>query len=369
MHYGFYKRYLTQFSSVTVCARITALDGAPDEDLMRVDGPGVSAHDMPDYRGPRQFLTSAVHTIRAARRAGQQADIMLLRIPGNVGILTWLLAPSRLRGVYGVEVVGDPWDAFGRGVIDHPLRPLFRIWLGGFQRLIVRRAKCVGYVTEKHLQGRYPARRDAFVTNYSSVALEDDMFRLEKKVPVGTLRLVAVGSLDQPYKGIDTILKGVARVNEAGVRVHLTVVGGGVLQKDFERVSDGLGLSRVVRFMGQLSPTEVIDMLDCADILVSASKTEGIARSAIEGMARSLPVVGTPVGGMKEILASNATFRPGDAEALSLLLLRGATDREWYRQLVEHSQRTAASFRDGILQRRRSHLYSVLKDRKKSTWR
>ncbi|MFK5647480.1 glycosyltransferase family 4 protein [Ornithinimicrobium sp. LYQ121] len=277
----------------------------------------------------------------------------------------WVAAPRRLRENYGVEVVGDPWDVFAKGVVGHPLRPLLRFWFASSQWAIVRGACCVAYVTDEYLQKRYPPERGAYSTTYSSVSLPKDLF----KGPSGgvrsseTLSIIVVGSIAQHYKGVETVLEAVARLRRAGHKATLTVVGGGPLQGHYSALAESLGIADLVSFVGQVPPADVRNYLDRSDVFVSASRTEGVARAAVEAMARSKPVISTPVGGMREIVAPDGKFAVDDVDALIRCLQRLARDPEYYAALVDHSTRTAERFREEILAPRRARLYAELADR------
>ena len=86
-----------------------------------------------------------------------------------------LLAKNSIE--YACEVVGDPWDVYAPGAVNHPLRPIFRLVFTYKLKRQVKRAKQVLYVTENHLQKRYPALNATFVTNASNVQINDDIFK------------------------------------------------------------------------------------------------------------------------------------------------------------------------------------------------
>lgn len=358
--FGFFRRYLTAFDEVCVLARVSPLVGA-DNELSRVDGPGVSVFAIPNYRGPAGATRMAVEVLRQVRRAVSQTDAMMLRTPGTLAIATWVVAPISKKRVYAAEVVGDPWDVFRRGVVDHPLRPLFRLMFSGFQRVIVWGAVCVGYVTDEYLQRRYPPGKQAYATSYSSASIPKDSFVPNlRQIPVQDLSITVVGSLHQAYKGVETVISAVAELRRTGVPASLVVVGGGRLQQPLEHFARSLGVEGVVKFVGQVPPSEVLAYIDRSHLLVSASRTEGVARAALEAMARSTPVVSTPVGGMREIVAPEAQFGVDDVAALVALLERSMRDPAYYASLVEHSARTAERYKEEVLGPRRSQLYAVL---------
>ena len=47
---------------------------------------------------------------------------------------------------FGVQVIGDPFDAFAPGTLQHPLRPFFRWWYTRQLEQQVSHAACALYV-------------------------------------------------------------------------------------------------------------------------------------------------------------------------------------------------------------------------------
>ena len=61
----------------------------------------------------------------------------------------------------------------------------------------------------------------------------------------------------------------------------------------------------------------VTEQLDAADVFVLPSRQEGLPRAMIEAMARSLPCVGSDVGGISELIP-DWVVPPNDPQALAL---------------------------------------------------
>ena len=122
--YSFFSRYLTVFDSVRVAARVTDETDSPGH-LIRAGGAGVSFLPLPYYVGPAQYLRRSWSLCRAAQSAVRAADAVILRVPSQVAISV-ANALGKAGHPFGLEVVGDPYDAFAPGSHSHPLRALFR---------------------------------------------------------------------------------------------------------------------------------------------------------------------------------------------------------------------------------------------------
>lgn len=90
-----------------------------------------------------------------------------------------------------------------------------------------------------------------------------------------------------------------------------------------------LGIDAHIRFLG--SRYDVPDLLNASDIGVLCSHEEGFSNAVLEGMAVSLPMVVTDVGGNAEAVTDGATGRvvpPRSPDALAGALLAVAEDAD-----------------------------------------
>ena len=97
-----------------------------------------------------------------------------------------------------------------------------------------------------------------------------------------------------------------------------------------------LGIEDHVRFLG--ARTDVPALLADADIGILASHEEGFANAILEGMAASLPMVVTDVGGNAEAVVDGVTglvVPPRDADALGSAILKLALDDRSRRSMGE----------------------------------
>ncbi|MDQ2945305.1 MAG: glycosyltransferase [Acidobacteriota bacterium] len=243
-------------------------------------------------------------------------DALLMRVGSP---LAALLEP--LRRPFGLEVVGDPYEVFAPGSIEHPFRPALRLLSTTQLRSQCKRASAVSFVTESALQSRYPADANAFVTSYSSIELHDSDFVFKPRIYgefKRPLRLVSVGSFEQPYKGFDTLIDAAAACTREGMSLELVLVGDGKYRASMEQRASDQGLQDRVRFTGLLpSGDRVRQELDRADLFVLASKTEGLPRAMVEAMAQALPCLGSAVGGIPELLPAEHLFPRGNDSALA----------------------------------------------------
>ena len=130
--------------------------------------------------------------------------------------------------------------------------------------------------------------------------------RWESGAPLSSTLLVVVANLF-PYKGHTDLLRALSLLSTETKRdVFLVCVGGGPdARTDLKELASELALDRQIAWLG--SRADVPNLLSCADIGVLPSHEEGFSNAILEGMAASLPMVVTDVGGNAEAVIDGET--------------------------------------------------------------
>ena len=149
-------------------------------------------------------------------------------------------------------------------------------------------------------------------------------------------RLLCVGRLT-PAKCQVLLVQACARLRDAGVAFHLTLVGAGPDRGRVERALAELGMQDLITLTGALNQNQVREQFAQADIFVLPSLAEGIPVVLMEAMASGVPCVTTPVNGIPELIEHERTgllARPGDVESLTAQLRRLIEDPALRRPLA-----------------------------------
>jgi len=138
------------------------------------------------------------------------------------------------------------------------------------------------------------------------------------------IRLGTVASLTAK-KGHEVLLRAVARLRSDGIVCSLVVAGEGPDRRHLELLSEQLGVSTHVHFLGHVP--HPADVLDAIDVFVLPSLVEGLPLALLEAMYAGRACVATAVGGVPEVIRSGDNgllVPPGDevalAEAISTLV-------------------------------------------------
>jgi len=323
--YEFWSRYKRVFSKVFVIARVMNVDIEPGRDLV-VEGKEVTVIDIGSYNGPLNYILNS-RTIR--RNIKNRVDFncnFIFRVPGLLNFIVSRMIP---RGAsFGVEVVGDPSTIFSfKNLKDIP-NYIFGFILHAYQIKIIKNSEFVSFVTSSYLQSKYlPKFYRGVVANYSSINLKESDFRCEtinrslsKDKP---FLLVSVGSMDQSYKGFDTLINVISVLSSKGYCVKLDIIGSGKNLSKLQELTDKLSLNTIVNFIGHLDHSLVAMHLDKCDAFILCSRTEGLPRSMIEAMARGLPCFGSRVGGIPELLDQSQLFDVDNVDQIVETILNG----------------------------------------------
>ncbi|MFI6521786.1 glycosyltransferase family 4 protein [Spirillospora sp. NPDC050679] len=135
-------------------------------------------------------------------------------------------------------------------------------------------------------------------------------------------RIVAMASADAPIKGVDVLLRAVAKV--ATERdVHVVVVSRPREDGPTEKLVKELALGDRVRFVSGISDDELGELLASAEVAVVPSRYEGFSLPAVEHMASGTPLVASRAGALPEVVGDAAILvSPGDVEELAGVLRR-----------------------------------------------
>ena len=109
--------------------------------------------------------------------------------------------------------------------------------------------------------------------------------------------LVTAGAL-VPRKGQCLVLEALRELDDS----TLLIVGDGPDRAALQRHARDEGLGGRVRFLGNRPHEELPALLAAADVMVLASKSEGLANVWVEALACGTPIVISDVGGAREVV-------------------------------------------------------------------
>ncbi len=112
-------------------------------------------------------------------------------------------------------------------------------------------------------------------------------------------------------KGVDILLHSMQLLKERRPSVRLSLIGGSfypqwkVQEERLKQLSEDLGLTSQVRFLGVQSPSAVAEAMRKSALLVLPSRRETLGAVIIEALACGTPVVATRCGGPEDVITDD----------------------------------------------------------------
>lgn len=133
-----------------------------------------------------------------------------------------------------------------------------------------------------------------------------------------------------PFKNHAGVLRALPKLHKAGIDAHLALAGSGPLRDQLETLSESLGITDKVHFLGNTNQT--CQFLNSLDVFVSNSTSgEGLSLAVLEAMACEVPVVATAVAEHPNVLddgRAGSLILPENEDALVEALLHLAKHPE-----------------------------------------
>lgn len=160
---------------------------------------------------------------------------------------------------------------------------------------------------------------------------------VEKRVIVSMGRLISL-------KGHPFLFEAYAKLLRRDDKVHLVIAGDGPDREKLEGLARSLGIERRISFVGYDSRGSAF--VAGADLLVLSSNWEAFGRVLIEAMRVGVPVVGTAIGGVPDVVEherNGLLVEYGDRDGLANAMERMLTDDSFRKSCVLSGYETVAT--------------------------
>ncbi|MBI4214396.1 glycosyltransferase family 4 protein [archaeon] len=173
-----------------------------------------------------------------------------------------------------------------------------------------------------------------------------------------------------PKNGLDHLIRAMPKVMREFPKAKLVLVGSGEQEQELKRLVASLRLNNDVVFAGMQPHSRLPEITASADVSIRPSLDEGFGISFIESMACGIPTIGTPVGGIKEIIQDGENglmTKPADPEAIANSILAVLNDEKLAKKLGGNGIKTAKEKYDWqIVFNKMDALYEWVLDSKRS---
>jgi glycosyltransferase involved in cell wall biosynthesis len=125
-------------------------------------------------------------------------------------------------------------------------------------------------------------------------------------------QILTVGYLIE-RKGFKYLIKSIKEVLKEHNNVRLKIVGSGPLEKQIKQLIKELKLEKNIEIIQNVSDDKLLELYNSSDLFVlpsivdSQGNTEGLGVVLLEAMACKLPVIGSNIGGITDIIQDHRT--------------------------------------------------------------
>jgi glycosyltransferase involved in cell wall biosynthesis len=278
----------------------------------------------PVGRGQLKKWGLLLYSLPALVRLRDQYDLIFVsgyRIIGLTAVLAGKLfrKPVVLKADSQGEMSGEFFESGLNRFGTSRSSPLFRLFLR-LRNVILRRADAFSAISpeiaSEWAASKVPLNRIHLIPNGVDTTLfapvnskQKSLLREKLKLPQAATIAIYSGRLVS-YKGLPLLLEAWDQVRARHANVVLLLAGTGGLDihnceaqlRDYVRSA---ALEENVWFLGSIE--NIAEYLQAADLFVLPTENDAFPSSLIEAMACGLPVITTPVGAIKTIVAHQET--------------------------------------------------------------
>lgn len=346
-------RYIVDsIDEIQFIGRVQQVVGDLDS-LSKTSTEKIKVNPMPFLKNKIDFVLKRLEINKFLQKNIKDTDIVIIRLPSELGYLALEYLENK-NIAYGIELVGDPWDALWyHGSIAGKLMAFVNKQK---VKKYMEKSKHNIYVTREYLQKKYPSENYFIASNVLIDRVENNYQNRKNK----TKKIGMIGSLDSKYKGIDTALKSLHLINHEFL---FEIVGNGPQEEWIKRI-DNYGLQDKVKLLGTLKSGEEINTwLSTLDLYIQPSYTEGLPRALIEAMSNGIPALGSTAGGIPELLRNKYLHEIKDYKFLGKQIRTVLNDDEFREKMSKENLETANRYLNKNIQNERERfIKSILRE-------
>ncbi|MFA5540254.1 MAG: glycosyltransferase family 4 protein [Bacteroidales bacterium] len=357
-------RYLMVFDSIIIASRTKIVYDISEfeDESIELNSTKVKILPIPFFQGPFEYSKVYFKVQKKFRSIVGKYDYALFRLPSTIAFVAAKYTIKR-KIPFLVEVVANPHELYCQSN-DILIKILMKLWDKHLKKACLS-ACGVSYVTEYTLQNRYPANKNAYKTNYSSVELKESFFYKQRE-GVADKNQFIISHVSNPIKTFNkghlTVIRVVKKLIDKGYNVKAKFAGDGELVNYFYEEADKLGIKDNIEFVGLLNIDDLNSFLIESDIMVFPSSSEGLPRAILEAMATGLPCLSTPVGGIPEIIDSSLLFEPDNIDGFADKTLEILINNYLYEKISKTNFIKSNEYKSELLNQKRKDFYMFLKN-------
>lgn len=252
--------------------------------------------------------------------------ILVAQSPFEGAIGAWVKGLSRLFGKKLFLII-ENHNNFEEDVFlqrNIPFKGLYKSIMLGLARYAFRHGDAVRVISSSTIERAKHYAPDLPQVRFMTWSNTDIFSQTDRTTPVETAQDIVYAGVLIPRKGVHHLLTAFANLDHPSAQLHL--VGhpeNAVYASELEQQAQDLNISEQVHFVGGVSQQELADYFAKARVMVLPSLSEGLGRVVVEAMLLGIPVIGSRVGGIPDMVTEGENgflVEPDDVDSLTTAL-------------------------------------------------
>lgn len=360
-HADMWKECLEVFDEVIIADRVVNSDKI-EAGFKPTVIEGVKVIGYPNYEGPWSLLKNLPKMLWRAKKTVREADVWHFHCVHFETFCTWLWARF-YRIPYTLELRGDQdWTLAYLKLRGIRFPRLVRAVMWRMMALHLTKPLAVVGVS-KSLIRDYPPYNNCPTFAISDSRIPEELYGQERSWSddSGCRTIICVGRCEA-QKNPPGTMRTLAKLDAKGFTNWKFIwIGGGDFESRTRQLAGELGLSDRVNLLGFVPWDDALKYLHTSDLFLLNSLSEGMPRSVIEAIACGLPVIGTDVGGVSELLHKDDIVEPMQDDILADKLYEVLTDPERLTEMSKRNLKTSKAFSKENLLAKKLEFYRKVK--------
>lgn len=209
-----------------------------------------------------------------------------------------------------------------------------------------KKAKHIFWVSQSSFDGyafhKFFRKKSTVLYNIIDIDALYEKMKLDENVY--NYDVIYVGRLT-PQKNPRRLMAVLQKVCIKRPNARIAIVGTGELEEETKKLCNELNLQNNVQFLGFRS--NPLKMLHDSKVMVMTSRWEGTPMCALEAMALGVPIVSTPVDGLKDLVINGKSgYLSDDDQKLSSEILEIINDQTFHDKYSNYIKTQAVEIND-----------------------
>ncbi len=168
--------------------------------------------------------------------------------------------------------------------------------------------------------------------------------------------VISAGRLDI-NKNNETIIRAIAKVSG----IHLLICGDGEERENLIKLSNKLGVSDRIHFLG--NRTDIVDLYKISNAFIMMSFREGLSRSIMEAMASGLPCIVSEVRGNTDLIDNGKNgflYHSKDVDGIADGIKKLANNVDLCKRMGDNNIKKVDNYKMSIVVRKMETIYNEI---------